>query len=190
MQLVQYMSEILASRLVTEVGINWFRSISTWRAAFPPTDQMSLNRRLQVAINSQDVPAAREAVSAGASVNSCNRDGLPALHAALSCTVCALEMVKLLLEAGSKVNRGREQDGRTALHVACDEGLGLEVVEALLSAGADPNAGDMDGWTPLHCACYMGSAVYVGILIRQGAEVKPSACLSSSSTVPYVVHFD
>ena len=79
-------------------------------------------------------------------------------------------MVKLLLEAGANVNQVREEDGRTALHVACDD-ASVELVDTLLSSAADPNVEDYAGWTPLHCAAYMGNPSCIELMIRRGAEV-------------------
>jgi len=132
---------------------------------------MALNKKLHVAISTCDLDMAKEAIASGANTHSTNRCGLPALHAAISCPDNALEMVFLLLKAGVDVNQAREEDGRTALHIACEEGLTLELVETLLSFGADPNAEDFSGWSALHCASYMGGAPYVGLLMRHGAEV-------------------
>ena len=77
----------------------------------------------------------------------------------------------VLLRAGARVNHSREADGRTPLHVVCDEGAPVEVFEALLSAGADVNLEDFSSWTPLHCAACMGDAAYVAALLKAGANV-------------------
>ena len=50
----------------------------------------------------------------------------------------------------------------------------LAEVERLLDHGADLEARDNHGWTPLHWACYWGRAVIVRTLLERGAvtEVK------------------
>jgi len=44
------------------------------------------------------------------------------------------------------------------------------VVELLLEHGADPNARDEDGWTPLHRAAFHCNDVAARILIDHGAD--------------------
>lgn len=136
---------------------------------------------------SEDLQSVRQAIAAGADVQSVNADGQPALHVAVSHGSSALSITSLLIEAGASLDMGREEDGRTALHCSCDDGSGLDVVACLLEAGADPNAMDLAGWTPLHCAAYMGAAAYVQALIQHGAKVSTvtpiadtNACLRCS----------
>ena len=131
---------------------------------------MTSNSKLHEAISTSDIDAARKALASGARVHCIDADGLPALHAAISCSN-ALEMILLLMGAGASVNQVREEDERTALHIACEEGPKLDIVEALLASGASPNAKDMSGWTPLHCASYIGWAPCMERLLRHGAEV-------------------
>ena len=52
--------------------------------------------------------------------------------------------------------RGAYQAARTPLHYACRHGH-LECVRLLLVHGADPNAADEDGYTPLHYLCQVHS---------------------------------
>ncbi|CAN0052915.1 unnamed protein product, partial [Scytosiphon promiscuus] len=49
----------------------------------------------------------------------------------------------------------------------------VDTVLLLLSAGACPNAQDLDGWTPLHYAARneIGGEVLVRTLLTAGAEV-------------------
>lgn len=57
--------------------------------------------------------------------------------------------------------------GATALHTAVLRDQ-LEIVTALLQHGADPNAYDVDSWTPL---MYAGSLECVELLLAAGAEI-------------------
>ena len=103
-------------------------------------------------------------IAAGADVNAQNPEGETALHMAASHADGA--MVKLLLKAGADVNV-RDKDGRTALFealryvvntVQCEipdpkeearlNAIALNIVKALIAAGADVNVKNADGRTP------------------------------------------
>src|SRR5262249_10855251 len=59
----------------------------------------------------------------------------------------------------------------TALHRAVQNGC-LELVQALLDAGADVNCADKSKWTPLiFAACVSASPECVRLLIERGADV-------------------
>ncbi|MFC9980886.1 ankyrin repeat domain-containing protein [Gordonia sp. NPDC127522] len=66
----------------------------------------------------------------------------------------------------------RDRAGRTELHyAAASNGRKLDTVEALLAAGANPNARDDDGRTPLHMAAQMPkSADIIAVLLKAGAD--------------------
>ena len=63
----------------------------------------------------------------------------------------------------------RDADGRSALMLAVLHGRG-EAVDALLAAGADPNAADVHGVTPLHAALNGEQADIAAALRRAGAR--------------------
>lgn len=48
--------------------------------------------------------------------------------------------------------KGQDDEGQTPLHKACTSGT-LELVNYLVTNGADSYTADINGWTPLHCAC-------------------------------------
>jgi 26S proteasome non-ATPase regulatory subunit 10 len=64
-------------------------------------------------------------------------------------------IARLILERGAKVNV-RNDEGRTALHWAAEEGQ-EEVVGILVEFGGDINARNMFGFTPLHAAALKGT---------------------------------
>lgn len=45
------------------------------------------------------------------------------------------------------------------------------MVAELLKLGADPNAADKEGWTPLHVAAWKGYLCHVDMLLERGADV-------------------
>jgi hypothetical protein len=62
-----------------------------------------------------------------------------------------LTLAKQLIKCGANVNAVSRPQGSTTLHHACTSGVvtNLDFVELLLEAGADPNALDVSGYTPL-----------------------------------------
>ncbi|XP_073708292.1 protein phosphatase 1 regulatory subunit 12C isoform X1 [Garra rufa] len=66
-------------------------------------------------------------------------------------------------------------DGITALHQACIDGS-MEMVEFLLSQGANVNHVDSEGWTPLHVAASCGNLEITEFLLRHGASLCSVNC--------------
>jgi ankyrin repeat protein len=79
----------------------------------------------------------------------------------------AIESIRLLLAAGATVNGAETTQGRTALHGAAMWGL-TDVVKFLKESGADLNAMDRRGLTPLDHA--LGRAGGFGFDGRSGVE--------------------
>ena len=88
----------------------------------------------------------------------------PLIYAVMS---GSLTTVNLLLENGSRVNDGG--GGSTALHVACGMGH-LDVAIRLIESGANVNAQDKVGNTPLMMAIYMDKPSLVKLLVDHSAD--------------------
>jgi cytohesin len=88
-----------------------------------------------------------------------------------------IEIVNLLLNAGAQVNIAERKSGETPLHSAVLHDK-LNIVEALLSAGADVNAKDKWGSTPLHFAASPGTAT---ALLKAKAKVN---AVNSGGRIP------
>jgi ankyrin repeat protein len=82
-----------------------------------------------------------------------------------------ISTVKSLIEKGAEIDEREEIFLRTALHRAVTAG-NKEVVELLLSYGANPNARDSRGYTALHYAAINDNKKMVELLITKGADIK------------------
>ncbi|XP_032992768.1 KN motif and ankyrin repeat domain-containing protein 3 [Lacerta agilis] len=101
-------------------------------------------------------------------VNYQNKAGYTALMLTALATVELEEemaVVRRLFGMGN-VNAKASQAGQTALMLAVSHGR-QEMVEALLSCGADINLQDEEGSTALMCACEHGRAGTVGLLLTR-----------------------
>jgi len=58
------------------------------------------------------------------------------------------------------------------LHYAASE-KAADTAQQLVTAGADPNATDDEGWTPLHFAAQSNSAELIRLLLQAGAVIDP-----------------
>jgi hypothetical protein len=102
------------------------------------------------------------------------------------------EIVRVLLAAGADV-RARNRRGQQALHAAAVGSPGSKMwnptaqaatIVCLIEAGADPNAIDMDGVSPLHRAVRTRSAEAVRTLLAHGAD---PALKNKSGSTPMVL---
>lgn len=125
-------------------------------------------------------------LNAGADPQALANDGASPLHAATASA--STEVIELLLQAGVDPT-GHDKGGRTPLHLAVgtsrSNGLWyathfsepgfqppwLPRVLALLDAGADPDARDADGNTPLHLSLWTRDSTLVSVLAQAGADV-------------------
>src|SRR5205085_923755 len=95
---------------------------------------------------------------------------IPAVFGALSVGDAAA--VRTAVAADARVIRQTDPEGNTPLHIAAASGW-AEVVKTLLDAGADPNAKNKAGWTPLFAALEAprwGQGAVVNLLVSKGAS--------------------
>jgi len=98
-------------------------------------------------------------------------DGFTALH--FAGFFGKPEAAKTLIEAGAEVSAYSTNDLQVqALHSAA-AGRHIEVCRVLIAAGADVNATQRHGFTPLHAAAQHGDVELVELLLSAGAD--PSA---------------
>lgn len=98
-----------------------------------------------------------------------NHRGQTPLH--LAARAQAVDCVESLLRKGADPNVG-DGDKRSALHSAVGKAArSNDIIEVLISWGADVNARDQYGYTPLHIAALNELSQCVEILIYHGADV-------------------
>ncbi len=148
------------------------------------------------AVEVNDVKGAREKLAEGADVNARDAGGMtPLMWAAVR---GHLDMVQLLVEKGAQVNAKDTFIGNTPLHDAAQErkedkgatehagGLKIvtyittnrdrpQIVRYLLAHGAEVNATNKHGETPLHKAVKSGRKATVEVLLNNGAALELQA---------------
>ncbi len=79
------------------------------------------------------------------------------------------ELLPVLLEKGADVNHADNQ-GNTALHMACGYQCYKQIVKELIRAGADVNAANRNGDIPLHYVLRYGGQDSAVFMIKKGAD--------------------
>jgi hypothetical protein len=123
---------------------------------------------LHESVAAGDVAGVRRLAESGAKLDRC----YPESDECVLATAAAqgdLAMVQELLRLGAKVNN--KKSVVQPLEVAVGQGH-LEVARLLLSNGADPNAKDEDGTTPLMTAAFTGNEALVRLLVEHRADVR------------------
>ena len=82
------------------------------------------------------------------------------------------EQVTACLAAGADVNDANFGDNDTPLHLAASSNENPAVIGLLLEAGADLEAREVAGETPLHFAAGSANAVAVEALLAAGANLE------------------
>ncbi|XP_073661052.1 ankyrin-2 isoform X12 [Tursiops truncatus] len=107
-----------------------------------------------------------EYLKGGIDINTCNQNGLNALH--LAAKEGHVGLVHELLGRGSAVDSATKK-GNTALHIASLAGQ-AEVVKVLVKEGANINAQSQNGFTPLYMAAQENHIDVVKYLLENGAN--------------------
>lgn len=110
-------------------------------------------------------------LDAGADLHATNQGGLTALHAAAYGGHA--EVVRLLIARGGAVNDSKNFYRMSPLHAAAEEGH-AEVVALLLDAGADVEAKERNGYTPLTQAGWREYWEAADLLMKAGATCQPA----------------
>lgn len=131
-------------------------------------------------------------IQCGLNIEAVDRKGQRPIH--LACMTHDLNKLNLLLEAGADVHAKVSKevgdylddwiDGDTALHLALKDGAieeRLQVAQRLLCAGANLNAVNENGETPLFKACCSNQIEVVHFLLKAGADVTISTTLHQTS---------
>ena len=127
---------------------------------------------LHLALESGHADIAKYLIEQGADINLKDKDKASPLHNAAY--LGSLEIVDVLLKQGAtSLNEGNFR-GQTPLHFACERGH-PDVATRLLDAGADIEARDMVGRTPLMTTGISKNLEIAKGLIKRGADINAVA---------------
>lgn len=119
-----------------------------------------------------DIDAVKLFLAEGIDINATNERGQTALIRAAEYQ--RTEVVTLLLGKGADVDKVGGRYARTALTEAAGAG-NVVIIKQLVEKGADINAKDYEGTTPIFFACMYGHVEAVRLLIELGADLNVQA---------------
>ncbi len=133
------------------------------------TEDEAKNQPIHVAAQKCSIPLLQTFINGKADLNVKNYYGhTPLMIAAGS---CPLDVVKFLIENSADPKVATDQDGFTALHFAMRQGEAFDIIDYLLSQGADLNAVTrLHQTTPLINAIKYGHMDLVRYLLEKGAD--------------------
>lgn len=109
----------------------------------------------------------------GADPNAFSGEGESALY--LAAVSGSAEVVRLLLHSGAHVDiELKEGERTTPLQAAASVGhlVAVDVIDALLGAGAQVNIADVNGWAALHHAVHSNCLEAIQVLLQHGADLE------------------
>lgn len=108
-----------------------------------------------------------------AAVNALSPDGWSPLH--LAAAFANPDAVRTLIEHGGDINqRSKNAQHNIPLHACLALSKNIEIAELLLAQGADPDAKETGGFTPLIQAAVAGRRDLVDLLLSYGASAQTS----------------
>lgn len=110
-----------------------------------------------------------------------------------ACSYLNYSIIMLLIKRGADVNVKNVISNETPLHVTCFyigtkytgetlAALQTKVAKALIDKGANVNAKDRDGRTPLDCAIYSENTDLCKLLLREGADITQMGNINGEGT--------
>jgi uncharacterized protein len=100
--------------------------------------------------------------------SACAPDGFPPVG--LAAFFGHLEAVQMLIAAGADIHAAAKNALKVqAIHAAVAS-KNLDIVRAVLEAGADPNAGQQQGFRPMHEAGSSGNRALAELLMKYGGD--------------------
>ncbi|CAI5659362.1 ankyrin repeat domain-containing protein 61 isoform X2 [Oreochromis niloticus] len=133
---------------------------------------------LHISVRYRALSAVQILACYGADVNAVDGSGMAPLHMAAG--ILHKDIIASLLRHGADVNMGVQHTGNTPLHLAAVAMAttttktpedAISSITELLEQGAEPNAVNKAGMTPLHEACSMGNEELVDLLLSYGASI-------------------
>ena len=129
---------------------------------------------LIAAVEHHQVKAARYLLDVGANVEASTAKGTTALLMAME-VAAGLDMLELLLEKRSSVQRENFDFGAAALHIAASGGH-VTLVQRLLQQRGQVDHVSAKGHTPLHFACWWNHPEVVSLLLSARADKHACVC--------------